>query len=75
MKDNKSLEDSDLLIKSVTQTIETKETKEQRRGFLDMLLSTMGANLLGSILEVKGLIRAGNRVHKTGQAFSNCHIL
>ena len=72
MKDIKSLEDSDLLIKGVTQTI---ETKEQRRAFLDMLLSTMGANLLGSILEVKGLIRAGNGVQKTGQAFSSCHIL
>ena len=28
MKDIKSLEDSDLLIKGVTQTIETKETKD-----------------------------------------------
>ena len=74
MKGTKSLEDSDLLIKGVTQTNE-HETKEQRRGFLDMLLGKMGANLLGSILAVKGLIRAGNGVHKTGQAFSSCHIL
>ena len=74
MKGIKSLEDSDLLIKGVTQTNE-HETKERRRGFLDMLLGKMGANLLGSILAVKGLIRAGNGVHKTGQAFSSCHIL
>ena len=44
MKIVKSLEDSSLLIKDVTQTIEI-ETKEQRGGFLSMLLGTLSAGL------------------------------
>ena len=38
-----------LLIKGVTQTIEN-ETKEQRGGFLGMLLGTLGTRLLGNML-------------------------
>ena len=39
MKIVKSLEDSGLLLKGVTETIEN-ETKEQRGGFLSIILST-----------------------------------
>ena len=45
MKIVKSLEKSGLLIKSVSQT-NKNETKEQKGGFLGMLLSTLGASLL-----------------------------
>ena len=44
----KSLEDSGLLLKGVSETIQN-EAKEQRRGFLSMLLVTLGASLLGYI--------------------------
>ena len=34
------------------------ETKEQKGGFLSMLLGTLGASLLGNLLSGKGLTRA-----------------
>ena len=49
----KSLEKSGLLIKAFTKTIEN-ETKEQRGGFLGILLVTLDANLLGYMLVDKG---------------------
>ena len=47
-----------LLLKGVTETIQN-EVKEQKGGFLSMLLGTLGANLLGNILTGKGMNRAG----------------
>ena len=56
-----SLEDSGVLLKGVSETIQN-EAKEQRGGFLSMLLGTLGASLLGDILSKglsgKGVIRA-----------------
>ena len=54
----KELENSDILLKGVSKTIED-ETKEQRGGVLSMLLGTLGASLLGNLLTGKGIIRAG----------------
>ena len=54
----KSLEDSGLLLKGVTETIQN-EVKEQKGGFLSMVLGTLGASLLGSNLAGKGINRAG----------------
>ena len=45
----KSLEDSGLLLKRVTETVQN-EVKEQKGGFLSMLLSALGASLLGNLL-------------------------
>ena len=45
----KSLEDSGVLLKGVSETIQNK-AKEQKGGFLSMLLGTLGASLLGEIL-------------------------
>ena len=53
-----ALENSGILLKGVSKTIEN-ETKEQRRGFLSMLLGTLGASLLGNLLSGKGIVRAG----------------
>ena len=39
----KSLEDSGLLLKGVTETVQN-EVKEQKGGFLSMLLGTLGAS-------------------------------
>ena len=51
----KSLEDSGLLLKGVTQTVQN-EKKEQKGGFLSMLLGILGASLLGNILNGRGVI-------------------
>ena len=53
----KSLEDSGLLLKGVTETVQN-EVKEQKGGFLSMLLGTLGASLLGNMLAGKGINRA-----------------
>ena len=62
----KSLEDSGLLLKGVTETVQN-EVKEQKRGFLSMLLGTLGPSLLGNrgvnrTGKVRGVNRAGERV-------------
>ena len=49
MKIVQVLEDSNNLLKGVTKTIRN-ETKEQKGGFLNMLLSTLGDSLLGNLL-------------------------
>ena len=61
----KSLEDNNLLIKGVTKTVEN-EIKEQKGGFLSMLLGTLGASLLGNLLTGKGTNRAGEGVIRAG---------
>ena len=58
MKIVKCLEESGLLLKGVSETIKN-EAKEQKGGFLSMLLGTLGVSLLGNLLTVKGTIRAG----------------
>ena len=47
-----ALEDSNILLKRVTKGIKN-ETKEQKGGFLSMLLGTLGASLLGNVLAEK----------------------
>ena len=54
-----ALENSNILLKGVTKTIKN-ETKEQKGGLLSMLISTLGASLLGNLLAGKGIIRAGS---------------
>ena len=65
-----TLENSGILLKGVTKTIEN-ETKEQREGFLSMLLGTLGASLLGNLLTGKGMIRAGKGIVKAGEGVKN----
>ena len=66
----KSLEDSRVLLKGVSETIQN-EAKEQRGGFLSMLLSTLGASLLGDLLTKnlsgKGVIRGSEGVTTAGE--------
>ena len=54
-----ALKDSNILLKGVTKTIKN-ETKEQKGGFLSMLLGTLGASLLGNLLTGKELLRVGS---------------
>ena len=57
MKIVKSLKDPGLLLKGVSETTQNEE-KQQKGGFLRMLLGTSGASLLGIILAGKGIARA-----------------
>ena len=64
----KSLEDSGLLLKGITEAVKS-EAKEQREGFLSMLLGTLGGSLLGDMLfgkKGKGVIRAGKGTIRAG---------
>ena len=65
MKIIKVLENSRILLKGVSKTIKN-ETKEQRGGFLSMLLGTLGASLLGSLLGGKGMMRADDGIVRAG---------
>ena len=77
MKIVKSLQESGLLIKGVSEKIKN-EVKQQKVGFLSMLLETLGASLLGNLLTDKGVIaishgrgtvRAGEGTIRAGQDF------
>ena len=59
MKIIQALEDCNILLKVVTKTSKS-ETKEQKGGFLSILLGTLGASLLGNMSAGKGIIRAGS---------------
>ena len=59
MKVVQALDDFNILLKVVTETIKN-ETKEQKGGFLNMLLGTLGASLLGIMLAGKWIVRAGS---------------
>ena len=64
----KSLEDSELSLKGVTESVQN-EVKEQKGGFLSMLLDTLGAILLRNLLTGKGIHRAGKGkgIHRAGE--------
>ena len=68
MKIVTSLEESSLLIKSISEAIKN-EAKEQKGGFLAMLLGTLGVSLLGNLLTGKGTIRAGGGKISASQDF------
>ena len=65
MKIVKSFEESGLLIKGISETIENK-AKEQKDGFLPMLVGT-AASMLGNALIGKGVIRADEGVITAGE--------
>ena len=66
MKLIEALENSGILLKGVSKTIEN-ETKEQRGGFLSILLGTLGASLLGNLLTGKRMMRAGEGIVRAGK--------
>ena len=63
MKIVQAPEDSNILLKRVAKIIKN-ETKEQKAGFLSMLLGTLGATLLGNLLSGKVIVRAGSGNNK-----------
>ena len=68
MKIVKSLEESGLLIKGISETLKY-ETKEQKGGSFTMWLGTLAASTLGNALTGKGVIRANEGVIRAGQNF------
>ena len=74
MKIVQALEDLNILLKGVTKTIKN-ETKEQKGGFLGMLLNTLGDSLLGDLLTKnlsgKGTVRAGEGFLRAGKGIKN----
>ena len=58
MKIVQALEDSNMLLKGITKTIEN-EANGQKAELLGMLLGTLVASLLGNMLTGKGILRAG----------------
>ena len=64
----KSLEDSGILVKGVTESVQN-EVKEQKGGFLRMLLGTLGASLLRNLITGKGIHKAGKGkgIYRAGQ--------
>ena len=58
MKIVQALEDSNILLKGSAKTIKN-EIEEQKGGFLEILLGTLGAILLGNMLTGIGVLRAG----------------
>ena len=59
MKIVEALENSNILLKGFTNTIKN-ETKEQKGGFLSILLSILGVSLLGNLLTGKGIEIVGS---------------
>ena len=67
MKIIKALEKSGILLDGVGKTIEN-EVKEQKGRFLNMLLGTLGASLLGNLLTGdKEIMRAGEGIMRAGE--------
>ena len=65
----KSVEESGLIIKGISETIKD-EAKEQKGEFLSILLGTLGAKLLRSALTRKWVIRPGkDTIGAAGQDF------
>ena len=69
MKIDKPLDKSGLLVKGVSETIKN-EAKQQKGGFLGMLLRTLGASFLGNLLTGKGTIRASEITIRTARIFN-----
>ena len=68
MKIVKSLKESGLLAKRISEKIKN-ETKEQKEGFFPILFGTLAASLLGSALTGRGVIKVGGGSIRVGENF------
>ena len=62
----KSLKDSDLLLKGITETVQN-QVKEQKGEFLSMLLGILGASLLGNLSTGRRVNKKGKRIIRAGE--------
>ena len=67
-KIDKSLEESGLLVKGISET-NKNENKEEKGGFLLMLLGILATSILGSALTGKGVIKTGEGTTRAGENF------
>ena len=69
---NEEMEDIMVIVQSlnkgVSKTIDNV-SKEQKSGFLGLLLGALGASLLESVVVVKGVVQANEGTNKAGQDF------
>ena len=65
MKIVKFLGESGLVVKAVSVTIKN-ETREQKGGFIRILLGTLAVSFLGNMLAGKRVVRDGDRVTRIG---------
>ena len=76
MKIVQTLEDSNILLKGVAKTIKN-ETREQKGGFLSILLGTLTARLLGDLLTKnlpgKRTVTAGEGFLRAGEGIKKKH--
>ena len=70
----KFLEESGLLVKGLSKRTKN-EAKEQKGGFLSMLLGALGASILGNLLTCKSTIRVGEGIIRARQDFKSRLIL
>ena len=72
----KALEDSDVLMKGVSEALKN-DTKSQKGRFLlkmiPMLLDTLGSYLIGNLFTGKGMYRAGRGIYRAGQGIKKNH--
>ena len=68
MKIVKNLEDSGILLKGASKTIQNA-AKEQKGGLLSMLLGTLGERVLGNILTSKGINRVGEGIIRASYVY------
>ena len=67
----KSIEDNDILLDGITEKVKNK-VKEQKGGFLSMLLGTLVSSLLTDMFlnkKGRGVIRAGEGTIRAGYGF------
>ena len=55
-----------MLLKGITESVQN-EIKEQKGGFLSMLLGTLGASLLGNLLTGKRVNKKGKGINRAGE--------
>ena len=63
----KALEDSDILLKGVTETLKNDVKKGGALPILPMVLSNLGSSLIGNLLSRKGLYRSGEGIYRAGE--------
>ena len=59
-----------MILQGVTKSVQN-EVKEQKGGFLSMLLGALGASLLGNLLTGKVINKKGKGIHRAGEGNNN----